>query len=437
MNNDKIENEYPLEFREDDARALGEHIRLRDSIELIGMKRVGISNFLRFFLNHPAIVPTYINHGEKHIFVPIDLNDLHEIDLFPFWVLTFKRLVDAIERSDVAPAEVKTEISRLFTNSIQSRDLFLTIENLRASLTYLVSKNLLPTLFFLRFDRLKDIVNTDFFANLQGLKDATGHSLAYVFTSYRTLADLFPAVFSPKDQIAFSHPFFLKPASEKDLMILFSTLEKKYEMHLDKAMQEKLLALSGGHVQYLRLAFIVLHQKMKQESITSENIEEMLLSDERITLQSEELWESLTETEQTLLNHVISHEKISEEDIKNGKYLIKTGILQGTNETFHVFNQLFGNYIKNHKTVEKNNVTLELTKKEHLLYTILLQNINAVCERDMIIQAVWPEYEEYGVSDWTIDKLVARLRSKLKQQNSEYKILTVKTRGYKLTSDQQ
>jgi DNA-binding response OmpR family regulator len=45
---------------------------------------------------------------------------------------------------------------------------------------------------------------------------------------------------------------------------------------------------------------------------------------------------------------------------------------------------------------------------------------------------VWPEYEEFGVSDWTIDRLIARLRAKLKQQQSTYTIVTVKTRGYKL-----
>ncbi|MBI2599147.1 helix-turn-helix domain-containing protein, partial [Candidatus Curtissbacteria bacterium] len=54
--------------------------------------------------------------------------------------------------------------------------------------------------------------------------------------------------------------------------------------------------------------------------------------------------------------------------------------------------------------------------------------------REEIIEHVWPEVEELGVSDWTIDRLVARLRMKLKNQKSKYQIVTVKTRGYKLTS---
>ena len=54
-------------------------------------------------------------------------------------------------------------------------------------------------------------------------------------------------------------------------------------------------------------------------------------------------------------------------------------------------------------------------------------------EREEIIQAVWPEVEEVGVSDWAIDRLVARLRAKLKSQNAKVEIQTVKTRGYKMT----
>ena len=74
-----------------------------------------------------------------------------------------------------------------------------------------------------------------------------------------------------------------------------------------------------------------------------------------------------------------------------------------------------------------------MSKKEHLLLTILEENRGALCEREHIIEYVWPEAQAYGVSDWAVDRLIARLRSKLKSSASEYEIVTVKTRGYKLT----
>src|SRR5689334_4200388 len=93
-----LESTYPISFRKDDAKSLGQHLKHRHCVELIGMKRVGISNFLRFFLTHQEIIPHYISQKESHLFISVDLNDLVEMKLFSFWILVFKRVVDSLER---------------------------------------------------------------------------------------------------------------------------------------------------------------------------------------------------------------------------------------------------------------------------------------------------------------------------------------------------
>ena len=158
---------YPVDFREEDARQLGEHIRNRHSVEMIGMKRVGISNFLRFFLYHKDIVPTYIDKQKQHLFIPVDLDDLVEREIYPFWTLTLKRVVDACEHSSL-PEETKSKINSLFLTSIQSQDLFFVIDAVRQALVKTVEAGISPTLFFLRFDRLQDAFNPSFFDNLEG-----------------------------------------------------------------------------------------------------------------------------------------------------------------------------------------------------------------------------------------------------------------------------
>ena len=119
MDNQVIESLYPLDFRKDDAKRLGEHLRARHNVEIVGIKRVGISNFLRFFLYNKEVVNTYINHGEKHLFIPVDLNDLIEREVFPFWILTFKRLVDATD-SSMLTSNTRQRVSSLFLECIQS-----------------------------------------------------------------------------------------------------------------------------------------------------------------------------------------------------------------------------------------------------------------------------------------------------------------------------
>ena len=99
-----------------------------------------------------------------------------------------------------------------------------------------------------------------------------------------------------------------------------------------------------------------------------------------------------------------------------------------------VFSKLFEHQIKNvelHR-VSTNINGVDFTNKEQKLFNFLKDNINQVCERESIISTVWPEEEELGVTDWAVDRLMARVRGKLKKQNNPYEVVTVKTRGYKL-----
>lgn len=434
MEHSFIEANYPTGFRADDAKHLGEFIRHRQSIELVGMTRVGISNFLRFFLYHKEVVNTYINHGEKHLFIPVDLNDLVEINIFPFWILTFKRVVDAVEKFPLDP-KTKEKISSLFLNCIQSKDLFLTVDSIRQALNEIGNQGTFPTIFFIRFDRIKNLVTDEFFANLQGLIDATAQKLTYVFTGSRTLEQISPNVFTKKLLLSFSRVMSIKPAKEEDMRVIFETFEKKYNVSPSEKVLQSLLELSGGHVQYLQLCLIVINEfKERSEKEILDYLQNDISGEERIILQSEEIWDSLTKPEQEILKKILSNQKISDEDREVGKYLWDTGILVEKAKIISIFSPLFDHYLRHNHKISESTQIAELTKKESQLFNVLLENKEVVCERDKIIQSVWPEYEELGVSDWTIDRLVSRLRDKLKQQKSQYSLVTVKTRGYKLVT---
>lgn len=419
------ESVYPVTFRKQDASALGSHLLLRHSVEIVGIKRVGISNFLRFFLYQPDIVKKYISKDQKHLFIPVDLNDLVEREIQPFWILTFKRLVDVTEGYSVHP-EIKQKISSLFLQSIQLQDNFLTIENIKKALLLLISENVIPTIFLLRFDRMKQAATPEFFNNLQGLIAATHNNLALVFTSDRPLDQIRPDIFSREELTTFSHLHYLLPAQPEDAKIIFRTIQNKYNIEYPTLIENELLRISGGHMQYLYLIHTILQEQFhrkKNISITSGSLFASVLSDERITLQSEEIFESLSSSEKSILNKLIAKNVVSSK--KEIKYIFDSGIIQDNS----FFSPLFEKYLETKTTVQG---SIEFSKKEHLLYSFLKNNLDEICERDSIIHNVWPESEETGVSDWTIDRLVARVRQKLLSQKSEFSIITVKTRGYKL-----
>jgi hypothetical protein len=425
------EGSYPLTFRKEDAAILGEHLHHRHSVDLVGMKRVGISSFLRYFLANPQISTTFISKDEHHVFIPVDLNDLVEREIFPFWALTFKRLLDEVEQHEL-PEILKQTINANFLSAIQSHDLFLLLDGVRRSLTAMVDRGFLPTLFFLRFDRMKDAVTPEFFNNLQGLQDATQQKLAFVFTSFRTLDALSPQVFSKASLSGFSQVMFFKP-SVVDLRTIYEAYNQRYQLSLTDALVEALLVMVGGNVQYLQMVMIILNEQ-KQKLSSAEELFALLAHDERIALQSEELWESLSPVEKRVVLQIHRQERVSEEEKKDATYIFSVGMVQSVGKTWELFSPLFAQYLGEEGKAVLRESDIAFTKKEHQLFSLLKERLGEICERDTIIEAVWPEYQEFGVSDWSIDRLVARVRAKLKQQTSPYEIKTIRTRGYVLIS---
>ena len=426
-----IEENYPLTFRQNEAKELGKHLKNRHSVVLIGMKKVGISNFLRFFLNNKDISGTYIKDYRKHLFISIELNDLVECEIAPFWTLTLKRIVDAIEKYPIDD-KIKEQITGLFLDSIQLQDLFFTIDSVRLALLKITEHGYFPTLFFIRFDRMKDSVTPEFFANLEGIS-STNQQLSFVFTSYQPLKRLMPSAFPKTSWAVFFKNIYIPPAKKEDVEIIFSAYKERFDFSLSKELENYLFELVDGYTQYLQLALIFLHDK-KDPVKTKKELFEGLSRDERINFQSEELWESLDKASQEVLLKIVNNQKILPEEKRHAIYLWNTGFIKIVGANNYIFSKLFEEYVKLKKEEAgaKDNGN-EFSKKENVLFSFLENNINQICEREDIIEAVWPEEEDLGVSDWAIDKLVARVRNKLKLQKNNLEIQTIKTRGYKLT----
>ena len=423
------EASYPITFQKKEAAELGGYLQQRQSVNIVGMKRVGIGNFLRFFLSHKDIIPTYVDTKQHHLFISVDLNDLVEREIYPFWNLTLKRIVDTTEKSAL-PSATKRKIGDLFDKSVQSQDLFLIIDNLRKALTLIVEKGFSPTLFFVRFDRLKEKFNPSFFDNLEGLRDATSGNLAYVFTSDRSLSTLAPSAGTLLS--IFAQMMYVTPLEDVDMKVLYEAYRKRYNFTLSPVTESALFTATSGYVQYFQLALVILNEKKEEKIESLAELLRLLSVDERIMLQSDELWESLLKDEQRVLLEAAKKLKIQPEEKKKAHYLWETGLV---GQTDHVFSPLFELYVlERDKEEHKKNRVAHLTRKENLLFELLKVQIGNICDRDTIISKVWPEYQEFGVSDWAIDRLVARVRVKLREQDSPYEIVTVRTRGYKMTT---
>lgn len=75
----------------------------------------------------------------------------------------------------------------------------------------------------------------------------------------------------------------------------------------------------------------------------------------------------------------------------------------------------------------------QLSLYQYRLLHLLYQRRGAVCTRDEVVRAVWPEADEEGISEQAIDALVRRLRDRLAEVDPTHQyIVTVRGHGFRL-----
>lgn len=208
----------------------------------------------------------------------------------------------------------------------------------------------------------------------------------------------------------------------------YLNLTKTYSSKFNADTKRKILELGNGHMMLTRLIGIVF-SKSKDPQLS----EESLLADERIALALEEIWENLTNKEKNSLSDIADQRKPLPK--KHLDYLLKTGILSRKGRKFTFFSPLFACWVENKLKQQTKEKITDFAKKEKLLFDFLASQKEKLCQRDEIEEAVWPEYQEsadMAISDWAIDRLISRLRNKLKVKESNYKIVTFRGQGYKL-----
>lgn len=79
-----------------------------------------------------------------------------------------------------------------------------------------------------------------------------------------------------------------------------------------------------------------------------------------------------------------------------------------------------------------------LSLPQYRLLELLYDAEGAVCTRDEVVQAVWPEAMGEGVSEQAIDALVRRLRDRLNEIDPEHQyVVTVRGHGFRLDNPKE
>ncbi len=88
-------------------------------------------------------------------------------------------------------------------------------------------------------------------------------------------------------------------------------------------------------------------------------------------------------------------------------------------------------------TINGKKLSPPLSLAQFRLIEILYAADGAVCDRDSIVDAVWPGTEGLGVSEQAIDALVRRLRDRLAELDDHNFVVTVRGHGFRLDNPPQ
>ena len=121
----------------------------------------------------------------------------------------------------------------------------------------------------------------EFFDNLKSIRDATGEKVAYVFTSFRKFAKIFPTSNYNELISRFVSTEYIKPLIPADQKVILHNLLQKYHIPYAKTLEETILSLSGGHVQYIHLCVLIAHELFDTRNHISSHLLKKEIQEER------------------------------------------------------------------------------------------------------------------------------------------------------------
>jgi hypothetical protein len=244
-----------------------------------------------------------------------------------------------------------------------------------------------------RFDSLMDWPDFKSIANsLRAFRDAHKYQLTYVIA---TRKELDPG--TELSELFFGHTFWLSPLERGDALWSANRDIQRFmapgKMDLNRDNLEKLVELTWGYPSLLRAACEAYASGAPVQ-------EDALLKHPAIQRRVMEFWDDQPDENALIKSGLKGHPLLKQTQSS------RSGLLLDTRR---------------------------LTSKENLLLEYFQEHRDAVCEKDDLVRAVWPEdfIFEQGVRDDSLAQLVRRLRIKIEPDPSQPKyIQTVPGRGY-------
>ncbi len=436
-----------------DLAYLIECIENNNCCALVGVSNIGKSSLLRQ-IRQPDIFADLSNIDEKKIgFVSIDFNLQLQMTQQGFYELILRTILTELKVLQTEQSIID-EVQAAYEKVVAPTDDFQNALSFNEAIITLCEK--WPRRLVLLFDEFDEVyqgIDGRVFLNLRALRDRYPQDLMYIAVVGMSLSDSRHNTDDGEFAELFSHhTYYLKTLERADVVQVVKLFAADQDITFSDKDIAFLFQASGGHPGLLQVVCQVLTNNTVAAVARDDRMVLTHLDDnDNIRDECVKLWNNLSPKRQKALMKFVNTGEITP-DLRQS--LLRKGILaEGKQGNIRIFGKLFEDFIRRFQLVyeepkqglrldiESGEVYVDgkavdpLTGLEYRLLLLLYGNVDKICDKYRIVEAVWGEEYIEEVDDARIEKLISRLRQKIEPVPSEPKyLMTVRGRGYRLQS---
>jgi len=447
----------PNTLRQDDGAYVLQRIADGDCCALIGVSNTGKSYLLRTVAQPDVQHHISDLNVDNHVFAYVDFNLMLEATEQGFYELILRCLMEELQQREPEAAYLQ-RLQNAYHTLVVPPSAFQISLSFSEGLTTVCqgsSRNLV--LLFDEFDEPYEQIDGRVFLNLRALKDKYRERLSFVTATNRRLSNIrrgrdvdeFVELFEPFTR-------FLKPLGRPDVDEVITWVAAQEGYTFDDEDRGFVYHHADGHLGLLLAICRALGEvtgepvrDSSQDWLIHRQVRERL--DREINVQGEcrKLWDDLTESQQDALIAVVGAEdKVDAQALES---LRNKGVVRQGEDL--LFSPVMESFVRRQRLRRRRRVegvrvdvdsgtvwvdgheTSTLTDLEYRLLLLLYGQLNNICDKYQIVEAVWGEEYIEQVDDARIDKLLSRLRAKIEPDpRTPRYILTVRGRGYRLVT---
>ncbi|RMI00508.1 MAG: hypothetical protein D6681_11310, partial [Calditrichaeota bacterium] len=306
------------------------------SVSIVGERRIGKSSLLNY-IAHPANRTTFLRRPEQYVFVCIDFQEKHRLDIPGFISAVYEAL----------------QVS--FGGGLQM-EVPPTYEGLKQVVTTLEESGYKLIMLFDEFERVTRNPNFDaeFFSFCRSI--ANNYNVAYVVASGRNLQSL-----CHSREIADS-PFFnifsnitLSQFPHQEAVELIVQPARKHGLFMEPHIPF-ILDIAGYYPIFIQMACAAVFEFLRREDTfteaTYERIREEFLDEARVHFQH--IWSSCNEVQQETLRNLARKRSLSDSQSYVLKELIRAGYVKLQDQEPRIFSSLFEEFVLRQAQVRPN-----------------------------------------------------------------------------------